>query len=374
MKKLLSVFVALGVAPAALMAQAAVDVRTSALYESYKFEAGLPFCKISEFTIPVGVTFALGRFGSFSVSSGYASVELISTDPAQLPDQTVSGMLDTETRLTVNLVPGRLVALLTGVFPTGVKTVLPEELSILGAITSDVIGFSTSDLGTGGGVGGGFAGAVPVGKMALGFGATYRHPLSYQPIAGQTSLLLPGPEVLIRGGLEGSIARRTYVRIAGIFARRMKDQIDGVYQNGVGNRFIGYLSLDQGIGRSTITVYGFDVFRADPQIEPTAAGAALLPRGNLLAFGGQISLPIGRSVSFIPRGEFRLSHSAPDTVDTQLQRLGDSFRFGADVRIRAHRNFAFVLYGGGFTGTAYLSSTQVGVTGFRAAVHLEVTR
>lgn len=374
MRKVLGVFVALGVAPAALMAQAAVDVRTSALFESYKFEAGLPFSKVSEFTVPVGVTLTLGRFGNFSVSSGYASVELISTDPAQLPDQTVSGVLDTETRLTVNLVPGRLVALLTGVIPTGIKTVQFEELSVLGAISSDVIGFSTSNLGTGGGVGGGLAGAVPVGKMALGFGATYRHPLSYQPLVGQNDLLLPGPEVMFRGGLEGAIARRTYLRVAGIFARRMKDQINGAFQNGVGNRFIGYLSLDQGIGRSTVTVYGFDVFRASPQIEPTAAGAALLPRGNLIAFGGQVSLPIGRSVSFVPRGEVRLSAAAPDTSDTRLQRLGSSFRFGADVRISAHRNFAFVLHGGGFTGTAYQSATQVGVTGFRAAVHMEVTR
>ncbi len=374
MRKLLSVFVALGVAPAASMAQAAVDVRTAALYESYKFEAGLPFSKVSEFTVPVGVTIALGRFGNFAVSSGYASVELISTDPTQLVDQTVSGVLDTETRLTVNVVPGRLVALLTGVIPTGIKTVQFEELSILGAISSDVIGFSTSNLGTGGGVGGGFAGAFPIGKMALGFGATYRHPLSYRPLVGQNDLLLPGPEVLIRGGLEGSIARRTYLRVAGIFARRMKDQINGTFQNGVGNRFIGYLSLDQGIGPSTVTVYGFDVFRASPQIEPTAAGAALLPRGNLVAFGGQISLPIGRSVSFAPRGEFRLSHAAPDSVDNRLQRLGNSFRFGADVRIRAHRNFAFVLHGGGLTGTAFQSATRVGVTGYRAAVYLEVTR
>ena len=373
MRKLLSVFVALGVTPAVLMAQTAVDVRTSALYESYKFEAGLPFSKVSQFTIPVGVTLALGRFGSFSVSSGYASVELISTDPVQLPDQTVSGMLDTETRLTINVVPGRLVALLTGVIPTGVKTVQFEELSVLGAISSDVIGFSTSNFGTGGGVGGGFAGAIPVGKMAVGFGATYRHPLSYQPLAGQTDLLLPGPELLVRGGLEGSVARRTYVRIAGIFARRMKDQINGAFQNGVGNRFIGYLSVDQGIGRSTVTVYGFDVFRASPQIEPTAAGAALLPRGNLIAFGGQVSLPIGRVLSVVPRGEVRLSDAAPDTVDTRLQRLGNSFRFGADVRIRAHRNFAFVLHGGGLTGTAYQGTTRVGVTGFRTALHLEVT-
>ncbi len=207
---------ALFATPTAVAAQGDLDVRVSTLFESYSFDAGLPFKKITEFTVPVSITYQLGRFGNIALSSGYATVSLTSSDPTQLADQTVSGVLDTEARLSVNVVPGRLVALFTGSVPTGVKTVAFQELSILGAISSDVIGFSTSNFGTGGSVGGGFAGAVPLGRMAVGFGATYKRSLEYQPVLGRPDDLRPGAEVRLRTGIEGPIARRTYIRLAGI--------------------------------------------------------------------------------------------------------------------------------------------------------------
>ena len=79
--------------------------------------------KISEFTVPVTITYQLGRLGNIALSSGYASVDLTSSDPTSLPNQKLSGVLDTEARLTLNLLPGRLVGLVTAALPTGLKTV-----------------------------------------------------------------------------------------------------------------------------------------------------------------------------------------------------------------------------------------------------------
>ncbi len=360
--------------PTAVAAQENLDVRVSTLFEGYNFGAGLPFKKISQFTVPVSITYQLGRFGNIALSSGYATVDLTSSDPTQLADQTVSGVLDTEARLSVNVVPGRLVALFTGSVPTGVKTVAFEELSILGAIASDVIGFSTSNFGTGGSVGGGFAGAVPVGRMAVGFGATYDHPLEYQPILGQPNDLRPGAEVRLRAGIEGPIGRRTYIRLTGILARRQKDRVDGVTQNGVGNRFVGYVAVNHGLGSSQITLYAFDVFRGDPRIEQTAAGAAFLPRGNLIGVGGEVTIPVGVTSSLVPRFEFRHSSVAPDEMNTTLQKLGQSLRVGADFRARAMQNVAVVAHVDGLTGSARQSANDVGFTGFRVALHIELTR
>jgi hypothetical protein len=368
-------FVALGAllaAPGALTAQEKLNVRASSHFESYTFDAGLPFEKVSEFTVPVSITYQLGRFSNVTLSSGYTSIDLTSADQAQLADQKMSGILDTEARLTVNIVPGRLVALLTGAIPTGVETVAFEELSILGVVASDVIGFTTSTLGTGGHVGGGFAGAVPVGRMAVGFGATYRNMLEYQPVLGQPQELRPGAEIRLRTGIEGPIARRTYLRLAGIFARRAKDEIDGSSQNGVGNRFIGYASFDQGLGSKTLVLYAFDVFRANPQIEQTAIGAAFLPRGNLLGIGGQLSIPVGFTTSVTPRFEFRHSMAAPDTVTTSLEKLGSSLRIGADFRARATQRLAVVFHADGLTGSVRESSNDIGLQGFRASIHIEL--
>ncbi len=365
---------ALFAAPTAVAAQGNLDVRVSTLFESYSFDTGLPFRKVTEFTVPVSITYQLGRFGNIALSSGYATVDLTSSDPTQLADQTVSGVLDTEARLSVNVVPGRLVALFTGSLPTGVKTVAFEELSILGVITSDLIGFSTSNFGTGGSVGGGFAGAVPVGRMAVGFGATYDHPLEYQPILGQPNDLLPGAELRLRAGIEGPIGRRTYIRLTGILARRQKDRVDGVTQNGVGNRFVGYVAVNHGLGSSQITLYAFDVFRGDPRIEQTAAGAAFLPRGNLIGVGGEVTIPVGVTSSLVPRFEFRHSSVAPDEMNTTLQKLGQSLRVGADFRARAMQNVAVVAHVDGLTGSARQIDNDVGFTGFRVALHIELTR
>ena len=361
-------------APVALTGQQQTEVRTSALFESYSFGAGLPFERVSEFTIPVTITQQLGTFGSFALSSGYASVSLTSTDPTRLANQTVSGALDTEARLTVNVVPGRLVALVTGALPTGIKTVESEELSILGAISSDVIGFATSSLGTGGSFGGGFAGAVPFGRMAVGFGATFSKPLEYRPILGQTDDLEPGSDLRLRTGIEGPIARRTYLRVTGIYARRAKDQINGTNRNGVGNRIIGYASVNQGLGSSALTLYAFDVLRGNPQIERTAIGAAILPKGNLIGVGGQLSIPLGFRTSVVPQFEFRNSAAAPDTATTSLQRLGSSLRAGVDFHMPVTDRFALVLHADGLTGSVRQSGNDVSITGLRAAVRVELVR
>lgn len=366
------VLTAASATPTVLAAQQGLEVRTSTLFESYSFDAGLAFNKISEFTVPVAITYHLGRFGNVALSTGYASVDLTSSDPARLPDQSLSGTLDTEARLTVNLVPGRLVALFTGAIPTGVKTVEFEELSVLGAISSDVIGFSTANFGSGGSVGGGFAGAVPFGRMAIGLGVTYSRPLEYRPILGQSDDLRPGSDLRFRTGIEGPIGRRTYLRVTAIIARRAKDQINGSSQNGVGSRLIGYASVNHGLGSSALTVYAFDVFRGDPQIEQTAIGAALLPKGNLLGAGGQLSISVGRRASVTPRFEYRYSAAAPDTTITSLERLGTSLRVGADLQAQATRSLAVVLRADGFTGSVRQSGTDIGITGFRVALHVEL--
>lgn len=373
MRRLLLAALAVGVAPT-VRAQSPVSFRTSVVFESYSFDAGLSFDHLSELTIPVTARIDFGRTGNLVISSGFASVDLSSADPTQLVDQQVSGALDTQARLSFNVVPDRFVFLVTGAAPTGVQTVEFDELSVLGAISSDLIGFAISELGTGGNVGAGFAGAIPVGRMAVGFGATFQQPFRYEPVAGSGDELRSGNEFRLRGGLEGAIGSRTYIRFAGIFARRGKDEINDVTQNGVGHRLVGYLSVNQGLGRSaSLTVYGFDVFRSDPQIEATAVGAAVLPRGNLVAAGARLAFTVAPGTQITPRVEYRGSAAAPDTTDTSLQKLGDSFRFGVELRRRLNPGLALVLQGGGLTGDVRQSGTDVGFTGYRAGLHLEVT-
>jgi hypothetical protein len=379
----------LGVVPSLLVlaavpaaGQSRASGRTAVFFESYDFPKpdsgpGLVFDRVGELTIPIGLTYDLGRLGSLALSAGYARVTLRSADTARLANQEVSGPLDTEVRLSLNVVPGKAVVLLTGALPTGTKSVEQQELSVLGAISSDVIGFAVSSLGTGGNLGAGFAGALPLGRWAAGFGGSFKQPLGYQPVLGESRQLKPGSEVRLRGGLEGPLGRRTYLRLAGILARTAKDRVaiggsDSV-RNGVGNRFITYLSVNQGIGRLGITAYGFDVLRGDPQIEQTAQGAAILPRGNVLALGGRVDVPLGAATTLTPNAEWRVSDAAPDAKTKALERLGGSLRLALDLRHRLSPMVSLVLQGGRTSGYVYQAGNRVDLSGFRVATHLEIT-
>ena len=356
-----------------LLAQGPVQVRVAGFFESYAFDTdvgSLQLKNISKMAVPVGIDVRLGRIADLAISTGWANVELESKDPTVLPDQTISGILDTQARLSLNVIPNRLMVLVNGAVPTGVKTVSQNELAVLGALSSDVIGFAAPQMGSGGNVGGGFAGAVPMGSFALGLGGTYQLPLSYVPVSDRAGELKPGQEFRFRAGLEGPLARRTYVRFAGIYAMRSKDEIDSDVQNGVGNRIVGYLSLNQGIGSSTLILYGFNVFRSDPQIQATATGAAVLPRGNLTAAGVRWTFPLGSGTSLGPRAEFRNSLTANSETDAALRKAGHSIRVGMDLRRQVNQQLAVVLQAGGITGsTADPNRAMVGFQGFRVAVH-----
>lgn len=387
-RSLLVAAAALAVAPAALGAQGRVWVHAAGFYESYSFDPGLPFRSVSEFAVPVGVDVSLGRYATVTLSSGFVSIDLESVDPTQLADQTLSGALDTELRLAVNVIPGRLVLLVNGAVPTGIESVDEAELAILGALSSDLVGFAVPTVGSGGALGGGLVGAVPLGRFALGLGATYHQPLSYQPVAGEAEEVRPGGEIRGRAGLEGPLGRTTYLRIAGVYARRAKDEFGGSTQNGVGARLIGYAELVQGFGNTQLTVYGYDVYRGSPQLEATAFGQAVLPKGNLAVGGLRFSLPVTRSLTVAPRAEFRYSAQAPGSFEDTSQppdgvpdayvqgpvtKAGTSLRFGMDVRQQVAPVFAVRLSGGGLTGNVVSGDTEIGLSGYRLGLVLEIT-
>lgn len=346
-------------------ATAQIGVRARVVSESYSFDAGLALTDITETTVPIGISIGLGNFGSLAISTGYVKVDV--SGPGISP-QSITSPLDTEFRFVYNLIPGKFMLLLNGAIPTGTKTVELQELSVLGAISSDVIGFSSPSVGTGGNFGGGFAGAIPLGsKFAVGVGASFKQSLSYQPVANRPGDLLPGAEVRVRLGLQGSLARRTYVRLAAIYASRGRDDFDNITRSGVGDRIIGYSSINQGFGGSSVTLYGFVVNRADPKLTADLTVPSL-PQGRLVAFGGRFDLRLGSSLAFAPRVEFRNSQ---EQINASLQKIGSSTRIGADVTIGVGRSADFVLQGSFVTGDVVQSGVNIGFDGMRFGAYLD---
>jgi hypothetical protein len=357
-------------APLAAHAQLPVRVSVSASIEAYSFDPGVVFSVVEEYTFPVGISVPLGRIGELTVSSGYGFVWLGSRDQSQLADQKISGALDTQARLSWNVIPGRLIAFATTTIPTGVKTVEEQELAVLGVLSSDIIGFQAPSLGSGGSAGGGFGGALPIGAgWSLGVGGTVRKPFNYVPIVGDTRKLKPGLDVRVRAGAEGPLARRTYLRVAGIFAHQSNDAF-GDSTSGIGNRVIGYLSLNQGIGNGTLTLYAFDVYRGSAQLEQTSIGTAVLPRGNLFAAGLHYEFRVTGRLHVTPRAEYRWS--SEDTGEASgFDINGEAFRYGGDIRFQLARGLAAVLQGSGTTGFLVQGSERIHFRGPRGTLFLE---
>jgi len=359
-------------------AQVRTVVRAQTFYESYTFDPGYTFDKTSEFAVPVGLDLSFGRRVDLSLSSGYASVDVTGTGL----DSRVSGMLDTELRLGYNLVPGRLIAVVTGRVPTGVRVDTSDVLVLtaLGSDQSSAIGFAIPTLGAGGSLGGGLVGALQAGKFAVGLGVTYSYPFKYQPYADATTKLTPGSEVRARLGIEGAAARNTYVRFAGVFAARAKDELDlgggdTPLQSGIGRRMIGYGEVVQGLGRMQLTLYAFDVYRGTPSVE----GALVLPKGNLIAAGFRHAVPVSQSFSVTPRAEWRLSTSAPlpdgtTTTTGPLRQVGTSFRIGLDARQAFTPGVSVTLSGSGLFGSVRPEGgSDISMKGWRAGLTLHFT-
>lgn len=353
----------------AVGAQTSVEIRGSALFESYEFSEGLDFDRASEFSFPVAVTARFGRRQTLTIATGYARVDV---ESAGRKTSTVSGMLDTEFRLGYQAVRDRLTLFTTATLPTGITSIDRGDLSTLAVLTSDVIGFSSVHLGAGGSVGGGVALTAPAGDMAFGAAASFRASSAYQPLQGVDRSFNPGGEFRLRLGLEGPVARRSFLRLTGIFARRSEDEVDGDPISAVGNRISAYVSLDQGVGSSTLTLYLFDSYRSASGLEQTAVGTALLPRGNILAAGARWSFALARGTSLTPRVEVRDSRAEEEGESGGLERLGSTARIGVDLRHRISSTLAGVVQFSGLRGSLVSGGEDIDVSGYRFSAHLEI--
>ena len=372
--------------PAEGLAQ--VEVRTSVLFESYGFDSGLALPnsstlkRLTQVTLPVAMTMQLQRRTSLTVSTAYTRAGLESESSGTATTRTVSGLTDVEGRLAVDLIPERLILFATAALPLGNSTLDTELRPLAGLLANEALSFSARNLGTGGNVGVGLAGALPAGKMAVGFAGSLTQYGGFEPIVNDPSTFKPGRELRARLGIEGPVGPRWYLRVAGIFSRRGEDEVAETVLGSPGNRYAGYVSLNHGIGRSSLTVYLLDSFRATAQIE----GGSLQPRGNLIALGGQLSVPFSGATTVVPRIEFRKSDLAVTPGSDELSNVGSNLRLGADVARDLGNGLSLVLDLDGIFGTLSQGAveggtaagsgleSEVSVTGFRTGIHLEVRR
>ena len=312
-------------APEVLAGQAATTLaRTGATFESYSFGTGLAFKKISEFTIPMVVTQRVGSRLVLDVGTAFVSASATLSNDTTID---YSGLVDTDIRATIAVVPGKLLLNIVGTIPTGARTVPDTTIPLFGATATDLLGFTTPSFGAGGAMSAGFASAFKLGSnWAIGAGASYRYGGSYQPVSSNPAELTPGGEIRARLGIEGPFGGNKYFRGALVLTTTAANDITGGDQSTIGTRVLAYVATSQPLGSSNLSIYGWDMRRLRPD-----SSRYPVPRGNVLALGARLERPLSPKATLAPMLEFRHELTGPTS---HMELLGYLVRTGADLRYR----------------------------------------
>ena len=356
------------VCPALLCAQGySTSARTGVYYETLTFGSGIAFNRISELTIPFVLTQRLGNRLTVDLSSAYASASVSEPGGGNVE---YSGLVDTDVRGTIAVIPGRLLFNVIGTLPTGAKAVADTMIPLFGATATDLFGFTTPSFGSGGGLSAGFASAFQLGtNWAFGAGASYRQGMAYVPVAGGSEMT-PGGEIRARMGVEGPISGGKYFRGAFVYTKSANNDLGGGSESAIGDRFLLYAALTMPVGNSRLSLYGWDMKRQRPQDFATP-GTISVPSGNVLAVGAKLDKPLNPKTTLAPLLEFR--HELTST-GTQMELLGYLLRLGTDLRYRLSERATTVLQAQFASGQLHDQGTTVSIMGPRVGLWIEWMR
>ena len=340
----LLLIIASALVPAVGAAQGTTATARSGVYfESYRFGSGLAFDRISEFTIPISVTQRLGDRLALDIGTAFASASVRLAGGGSIDH---SGLIDTDLRATLGVIPGKLVFNLVGTIPTGATAVPDTTIPLFGATATDVLGFTTPSFGTGGGISAGFASAFKMSSdWAIGTGMSYRHGASYTPVTGGGTLT-PGGEVRVRFGLEGP------------------------FGGGGGGGGATSIVVSIPFGRSHLALYGWEMRRLRARNFDAPATLAV-PRGNLLALGARLERALTPRATLVPTLEFRHELTGPTA---RMELLGFLVRTGTDLRYQISSSATGVIQASLAFGTLQDQGTKVSILGRRLGALIEWSR
>ncbi|MGH7607720.1 MAG: hypothetical protein ACREME_10290 [Gemmatimonadales bacterium] len=367
-----SLLLAAAAGPLTAVAQTAgMAARGGVILESYSFGGGLAFDRIHELTIPLVVTQRLGPRLVVDLATAYASASVRDASGNSIDH---AGFIDTDVRAVVAVVPGRLVLTMVGTLPTGASAVADTTIPLFGATATDLLGFTTSGFGAGGGASAGFASAFRLGATwAIGTGASYRYGAPYTPVRGGGELT-PGGEMRARFGIEGPFGGGKYFRGAFVYTTTRANELGGGGSGGqqsvIGDRALAYAGVSLPLGRSHLFVYGWDMRRLRAR-GAGAPGSVAVPRGNVLALGARLDRPVSPAVTLSPLLEFRHELTGPTG---RMALLGYLVRAGTDVRYRLSAAAVLAVQAQLAFGAVRVDGATVAVRGPRVGALIEWAR
>jgi hypothetical protein len=235
----------------------------------------------------------------------------------------ISGLTDTQVSLTFSPNPYfDLTAV--ALAPTGKETQTLDESVVAAAMASDLLPFSVSNWGTGGGGGASASVKGPLGPVGAGLSVGYIAGREFQPLDGLFQYR-PGGLLRIVGAMDATVGGTSKASVKVTYHRYGQDKVDGTNLFQSGDRFQGLASLafpigpaSSGIAYASVTHrQGSTVLGQLPLANPSVSQ-------NLFLVGGGIRMPVGTAV-LQPDAEARVLRRADST--------GQGYDLGVGVKL-----------------------------------------
>jgi hypothetical protein len=284
----------LGSAAGAVHAQSGWRAGAGATFESYFFGSPdeVDLDRITLLTVPLGVDIRLVRNVDVRVASAFAHGELTRADGGTA---TLSGLTDTEVRVTLGLRGDMLRLSAIGLLPTGVRELTAAEMDVAGVVAADLLPFAISNWGTGGGVGLSAAAALPLSAgTALGLSAGYVLAREFEPLAETSFAYRPGSQLHVRAAVDQSIGSAGKASLQLVFQRFGTDEAQGanIYQAGDRMQVVGSYAFAAGASGSGIAYAGY-LRRSEGEY---TTAVRVTPAQDLIYGGVGFRLPFGSLV------------------------------------------------------------------------------
>jgi hypothetical protein len=356
-------------AASAVQAQApALQAAAGVTLQSYTFSApgDVGIDRVSLLTIPLAAQLRPIRQVELHVGAAWARGELTREGGAA---STLSGITDTELRLTFATPRDRVRITAVALLPTGQTELTAEEMDVAGTIAADLLPFAIANWGTGGGIGMSAATALPLGAATtLGFAGGYVVARRYEPVSATRFAYRPGNQLHVRAALDHSIGTSAKAALQFTWQQYGTDEAAGsnLYQAGDRMQVVGSYAFAAGARASGIAFAGYlrrgqgrytDVVRVTPVqdlvygglgMRLPAAGVVLTPladvrvvgradgrdQGYTLSVGTGAEVGLGGSLLLVPsvRGRFG-NLNVVDGVESRFT----GFEVGATIRTRGAR-------------------------------------
>ncbi|HSJ10173.1 MAG TPA: hypothetical protein VK928_09675 [Longimicrobiales bacterium] len=283
-----------GLAPSVAAQQAEWAAGAGVRFELYAFGAPeeVDLDRVTLLTVPLVMQAPLTRQLELRVASTFARGTVTR---ATGDESTLSGLTDTEVRLTLGLARDRLRLSAIGLLPTGKTDLTAEEMDVAGVIAADMLPFAITNWGTGGGVGLSAAAALPFGEQtAFGLSAGYVVASEFEPVADTDFAYRPGDQLHLRAAVDRTIGSAGKVSLQLTYLRFSDDRSAGtnIYQAGDRLQAVGSYAFAAGGTANGIVYAGYlrrqegnytVVTLVTPAQDLVFAGAGLrLPWRNLL--------------------------------------------------------------------------------------------